>query len=323
MFASGQHAARKMPARAPTCRCNISPTGAHARLSRPQPSVMPRPLTSTPSSAHHLTHRLFHTTRRLGFRPTSARAENHYETLNVALDASTNEIKKSFYKLSKLHHPDHNPNDPNAPRRFMRISEAYSVLAHTDKRATYDRDVMRHHQSSNYHPHHSHTHRNASYHSTGPAGGRPASGLSRRRTQFKGPPPSFFRNTGSGQSQAYKPEHNGKGPTKEQQQQYEQQYGFGPGNVNQNDRGTRTAPQTPHFDSASNERTHRNLTDRAAERRATAAATAAMAEPSMMVGFVIIMTVIFASAALPALLFSSWSSSAARKKPSKAPRETA
>ncbi|CAD0056386.1 unnamed protein product [Aureobasidium pullulans] len=34
--------------------------------------------------------------------------------------------------------------------------------------------------------------------STGPAGGRPATGLSRRRTQFKGPPPSFYRSGGYG-----------------------------------------------------------------------------------------------------------------------------
>ena len=38
-----------------------------------------------------------------------------------------------------------------------------------------------------------------SYSSSGPAGGRPASGLSRRRTQFRGPPPSFYRNGGWGE----------------------------------------------------------------------------------------------------------------------------
>ncbi|EPE08309.1 hypothetical protein F503_01092 [Ophiostoma piceae UAMH 11346] len=282
-FSVGQHyGARRVPGRSvtPTCRCNFAPTGAH-------PAV--RPSTSRPMTSHasrpgtYLTHRLFHTSRRLLFRQTDALAsdQTHYETLNVPADASTTEIKKSFYKLSKQHHPDHNPKDPHAPRRFMRISEAYSVLSQADKRAVYDRDVMRHHsRSGHYHPHHSHTHRpNASYHSTGPAGGRPASGLSRRRTQFRGPPPSFFRNTGSGRGAAYTPggtsgsgDGGSGGPTKQQQQQYEQQYGYGPGNVNSNDKGTRCEPNTPHFDRESNERTHRILTERAADRRASAAA---------------------------------------------------
>ena len=77
----------------------------------------------------------------------------------------------------------------------MHLSEAYSILSHADKRARYDADVMR-----RQHPHYHHT-PSGSYHSTGPAGGRPASGLSRRRgpsTTFTGPPPSFYRSGGWG-----------------------------------------------------------------------------------------------------------------------------
>lgn len=79
----------------------------------------------------------------------------------------------------------------------MRISEAYTVLGNTDKRAKYDRDVLRLHSqfsspSSPDHP------RGGSYSSTGPAGARPASGLSRRRGTFRGPPPSFYRSGGWG-----------------------------------------------------------------------------------------------------------------------------
>lgn len=102
--------------------------------------------------------------------------------------------RRSYYALSKAHHPDHNPSDPaGAGRRFMRISEAYAVLGHVDKRARYDRDVMA--RAAARQP------RSAprgSYSSTGPAGGRPASGLSRRRGTFQGPPPSFFRSGGWG-----------------------------------------------------------------------------------------------------------------------------
>lgn len=124
-------------------------------------------------------------------------SKNHYETLGVQTSASTKDIKRSFYHLSKTHHPDHNRDDPLASKRFMRISEAYSVLSNTDRRAKYDRDVLRLHDqraAAAAGPHH----RGASYSSTGPAGGRPASGLSRRRGTFRGPPPSFYRSGGWG-----------------------------------------------------------------------------------------------------------------------------
>ncbi len=77
----------------------------------------------------------------------------------------------------------------------MRISEAYGVLSHADKRAKYDRDVLHRHPAQ--HAAHAHAHK-GSYHSTGPAGGRPPSGLSKRRGTFTGPPPSFFRSGGWG-----------------------------------------------------------------------------------------------------------------------------
>jgi len=120
--------------------------------------------------------------------------QTHYETLNVSPDATPTEIKRSFYALSKAHHPDHNPSDASAARRFMRISEAYTVLSHSEKRARYDRDVLRRHGHAV--PHRQHP--KGSYHSSNPAGGRAASGLSRRRGTFQGPPPSFFRSGGWG-----------------------------------------------------------------------------------------------------------------------------
>ncbi|KAL1865724.1 hypothetical protein Daus18300_007100 [Diaporthe australafricana] len=136
----------------------------------------------------------FHSSRAL--RRDDIDDKNHYETLGVPTGASPKDIKQSFYHLSKTHHPDHNPDDPLASKRFMRISEAYSVLSHTDSRAKYDRNVLRlHEQRASAGPG---PHRGGSYSSTGPAGGRPASGLSRRRGTFRGPPPSFYRSGGWG-----------------------------------------------------------------------------------------------------------------------------
>lgn len=66
-------------------------------------------------------------------------AKDYYKTLGVKKDASEKEIKQAFRKLAKKHHPDANPDDPNAESRFKEINEAYEVLSDTDKRAQYDR----------------------------------------------------------------------------------------------------------------------------------------------------------------------------------------
>ncbi|KAI5462555.1 hypothetical protein BGZ63DRAFT_403769 [Mariannaea sp. PMI_226] len=120
--------------------------------------------------------------------------KNHYERLGVRHDATPAEIKKSFYSLSKTHHPDTNPSDPQAAHVFSLFSESYTILSDSSRRAAYDRDVLRVHQ----YQHHGHANPHASYHSTNPAGGRSPSGLSRRRGTFRGPPPSFYRSGGWG-----------------------------------------------------------------------------------------------------------------------------
>ncbi|KAH6899795.1 hypothetical protein B0T10DRAFT_468750 [Thelonectria olida] len=121
--------------------------------------------------------------------------KNHYERLGVRLDATPAEIKKSFYSLSKNHHPDANRSDPNAAHRFSLFSESYTILSDSSRRAAYDRDVLHVH----HHHHSAHANPRASYHSSNnPAGGRSPSGLSRRRGTFRGPPPSFYRSGGWG-----------------------------------------------------------------------------------------------------------------------------
>ncbi|KAL6906909.1 putative alpha-mannosidase 1a [Trichoderma evansii] len=142
----------------------------------------------------------FHATRHLA--ASVFEGKNHYERLKLPLDASHGEIKKykanlipsglSFYALSKAHHPDANRSDPDAAHNFSLLSESYTVLSDASRRAAYDRDVLRLHHQNPHHPH------QASYHSTNPAGGRPPSGLSRRRGTFRGPPPSFYRSGGWG-----------------------------------------------------------------------------------------------------------------------------
>ncbi|KAG6280441.1 hypothetical protein E4U48_007886 [Claviceps purpurea] len=157
---------------------------------------MPPRVAIQPRSIRAPSHRFpraaaFHTSRVCAAGVTDTASKNHYERLNIRHDASPAEIKKSFYSLSKAHHPDVNPSDPHAAHTFSLLSESYTILSDPSRRATYDRDVLRLH-----HHHHQQHHRpGASYHSSHPsAGGRSPSGLSRRRAAFRGPPPSFYKN---------------------------------------------------------------------------------------------------------------------------------
>ncbi|WP_064091440.1 molecular chaperone DnaJ [Rossellomorea aquimaris] len=63
---------------------------------------------------------------------------DYYEVLGVGKDASKDEMKKAYRKLSKKYHPDINK-EADANEKFKEISEAYEVLSDDQKRAQYDR----------------------------------------------------------------------------------------------------------------------------------------------------------------------------------------
>jgi molecular chaperone DnaJ len=67
------------------------------------------------------------------------RMADYYDTLGVARDASSSEIKKAYRKLAMECHPDRNNGSKEAEARFKEISEAYEVLKDPERRARYDR----------------------------------------------------------------------------------------------------------------------------------------------------------------------------------------
>ena len=64
---------------------------------------------------------------------------DYYETLGVSKTASEKELKAAFRKLAMKHHPDRNPGDAEAERKFKEAGEAYDALRDPQKRAAYDR----------------------------------------------------------------------------------------------------------------------------------------------------------------------------------------
>jgi len=65
--------------------------------------------------------------------------EDFYGLLGVDRNANADDIKKAYRKLAMKCHPDRNPDDAEAEKRFKEISEAYEVLKDEQKRAAYDR----------------------------------------------------------------------------------------------------------------------------------------------------------------------------------------
>ena len=205
--------------------------------------------------------------------------------------------RRQFYSLSKTHHPDRNRNDPQASERFVRISEAYAVLGTPQKRERYDRDIQGV-QGANWSkaPQGSH-----SSYST-PFGSRPASGLSRRRTQFKGPPPSFYRSGGwgaQGSKRQAPAEEPGTAETGEPRGG-----GFGPG------QGQAGFNDVPHFDRERHHRTQEQQDERR-RRRIEDESVGFTEGSSVLFQFLLITTVVTFALSIPSLLDGS---RASRKK---------
>jgi molecular chaperone DnaJ len=64
---------------------------------------------------------------------------DYYEVLGVTRTVTEVELKSTYRKLAMQWHPDRNPNNPDAEEKFKEVTEAYAILADSEKRSMYDR----------------------------------------------------------------------------------------------------------------------------------------------------------------------------------------
>ncbi len=64
---------------------------------------------------------------------------DYYKILKIDKDASEEDVKKAYRKLARKLHPDLNPKDKDAHKKFQQINEANQVLSDPEKRKKYDK----------------------------------------------------------------------------------------------------------------------------------------------------------------------------------------
>ena len=62
---------------------------------------------------------------------------DYYEVLGVSKDVDEATLKKAYRKVAKKYHPDMNPGDAEAEKKFKEASEAYAILSDPEKRRQY------------------------------------------------------------------------------------------------------------------------------------------------------------------------------------------
>ncbi|WP_298926543.1 J domain-containing protein [uncultured Ramlibacter sp.] len=68
-----------------------------------------------------------------------ASGPTHYDTLSVAPQAAPDAVRLAYRRQAQKYHPDRQPDGAAAQQRMAQINEAYAVLSHPQRRASYDR----------------------------------------------------------------------------------------------------------------------------------------------------------------------------------------
>ena len=64
--------------------------------------------------------------------------QDFYDVLGVSKEVDSNSLKSAYRRLAMKYHPDKNPGDSEAEKKFKEISEVYEVLSNPEKKAAYD-----------------------------------------------------------------------------------------------------------------------------------------------------------------------------------------
>ncbi len=71
--------------------------------------------------------------------PMATTKRDFYEVLGVARDSDADDVKRAYRQMALKFHPDRNPGDKDAEKKFKEAAEAYEVLSDPEKRQRYDR----------------------------------------------------------------------------------------------------------------------------------------------------------------------------------------
>ena len=73
--------------------------------------------------------------------------KNPYDVLGISKDASADEIKRAYRKLSKKYHPDLN-HEAGAEEKFKEVNDAYEILSDPQKKAQFDQCILYTHREN-------------------------------------------------------------------------------------------------------------------------------------------------------------------------------
>ena len=78
----------------------------------------------------------------LGHAPSHRPSKDLYSIIGVSPNATQQQIKEQYYKLSMKYHPDRNKGSQQAHQKFTELTEAYSILGQHDLRRKYDKGLL-------------------------------------------------------------------------------------------------------------------------------------------------------------------------------------